>query len=624
MGKMNKSLSSECLSQLGNSEELQRSPQTHNETQQEPDIIQMEVTDDNQIVVAICTQMMRRVHKYIENSGEMIFVDASGNMDRTQCRVFVLLTHSIVGGLPLGVLITTNETQQTLMVAFRLLGNMLGADAFHGRGARGPMVIMTDDCKAERQALQASYPESTLLLCCFHVLQAFWRFLWDAKNQVPKSERPHLFHLLKDMLYSSSEENLSENFSKAESDVLLAKHIKVNRYLASLYQRRKEWAICCRSTLPVRGNNTNNFVEAAMRVLKDQVLMRTKAFNIVQLADFIILRMNSYYQRRCIDAANNRTQEMNKKYLANSKMVHSLQVKQLGATEFEVSSLTDQTTVYTVDMSAGFCSCHMGCTGGPCKHQAFVMKEFCIPSRNFMPTFDVNMRQLLNKLATGESVDLSWFCNLRPQAQQTTAVDSQISDLNVASEASIDYQPNAITSNTLTTEETYNSDDDFDLSSQDHLLLGQYDKMMKEIRLKFNNNKEQFREPLRQMVASFSKIKTDSHLVSAMMCFGKYSGVAVSLSSERKRLLSNKTIGVQPTAKQRRKLLSGGKHSARVGRPLKSSKLSSISRLNGACLPPRKKAQHSLQECVQANCSLGKKTFLQIIYVYIYIKFISV
>ena len=46
------------------------------------------------------------------------------------------------------------------------------------------------------------------------------------------------------------------------------------KYACDLYNRREEWALCFRDTVPNRGHNTNNTVEAAFRVLKDSVLNR--------------------------------------------------------------------------------------------------------------------------------------------------------------------------------------------------------------------------------------------------------------------------------------------------------------------------------------------------------------
>lgn len=70
--------------------------------------------------------------------------------------------------------------------------------------------------------------------------------------------------------------------------------------------RREEWAICLRHDLLTRGHNTNNFVESAVKVVKEKVLHRLKAFNATQLVDFVITRIEVYYIRRLTDVANNR------------------------------------------------------------------------------------------------------------------------------------------------------------------------------------------------------------------------------------------------------------------------------------------------------------------------------
>lgn len=75
------------------------------------------------------------------------------------------------------------------------------------------------------------------------------------------------------------------------------------KYTERLYDRRECWALSYRGSLLTRGNNTNNFAEAAMRVLKDRILQRTKAFNPPQLFDLLTLRLEVYYETRIIDVA---------------------------------------------------------------------------------------------------------------------------------------------------------------------------------------------------------------------------------------------------------------------------------------------------------------------------------
>lgn len=66
---------------------------------------------------------------------------------------------------------------------------VLLAEAFGGRGRRGPVCVMTDDSRSERAALSAIWPEARLLLCTFHVLQAVWRWLLDAKHGINQHVR---------------------------------------------------------------------------------------------------------------------------------------------------------------------------------------------------------------------------------------------------------------------------------------------------------------------------------------------------------------------------------------------------------------------------------------------------
>ena len=141
------------------------------------------ITESNKaIVIAVCTPLMKRVHRMIKHSSEMVFFDSGGHMDRENTRVFLLLTHSAAGGLPIGVLMLSNEQNETISCALRLYLSLLDDECFAGRGKKGPELFMTDDSTAERKALQEVFPDSMSLLCSFHILQAFWRFLWNSKS----------------------------------------------------------------------------------------------------------------------------------------------------------------------------------------------------------------------------------------------------------------------------------------------------------------------------------------------------------------------------------------------------------------------------------------------------------
>ncbi|KAF3838958.1 hypothetical protein F7725_010726 [Dissostichus mawsoni] len=87
---------------------------------------------------------MKKVHQ-LKHSGELCFIDSSGNMDRENCRVFLLLTHSCAGGLPLGILLCQSEDEQTIAQGLEQLKQVVGEKGFAGRGHEGPQLVITDD-----------------------------------------------------------------------------------------------------------------------------------------------------------------------------------------------------------------------------------------------------------------------------------------------------------------------------------------------------------------------------------------------------------------------------------------------------------------------------------------------
>lgn len=100
----------------------------------------------------------------------MMFVDSSSSMDRYNLSIFILSTSHCGGGLPLGAMITSNEAVPTIQGSLSRLKTILPNGTFYNQSTVGPKVIMTDNSEPQRQALAAVWPDTTQLLCVFHVL----------------------------------------------------------------------------------------------------------------------------------------------------------------------------------------------------------------------------------------------------------------------------------------------------------------------------------------------------------------------------------------------------------------------------------------------------------------------
>src|SRR5207253_9625584 len=87
--------------------------------------------------------------------------------------------------------------------------------AFYRRGPEiGPVVFLTDDSSAERNALEICWPQGIRLLCTFHILQAFWRWLFDSKHHINKEDRITIMEKMKRILYASSISEMEAHYNE--------------------------------------------------------------------------------------------------------------------------------------------------------------------------------------------------------------------------------------------------------------------------------------------------------------------------------------------------------------------------------------------------------------------------
>ncbi|XP_058628486.1 uncharacterized protein LOC131538589 isoform X2 [Onychostoma macrolepis] len=546
----------------------------------------MESTADGQTVIALCTPVMKRIHRLERHSGEMLFMDSSG-------------------GLPLGVIVTTSESQNTIAAGLKLLQSILPGDAFYGRGVLGPKVVMTDDCKALRQALQNVFPQTTSLLCVFHVLQAMWRWLWDSHHGVPKGDRQWLLDIFKKMVYAMSPEELEASYHQALQDPAVLKHQQYRDHLTAVFAQRKDWAICLRTGLPTRGNDTNNFVESAMRVLKDSIFHRLKAYNITQLVDFICTRLEAYYIRRLLDVANGRT--VKRKFKLNRQLFSPDRIFKQDESNYTVPS--EQGGVYLVNISMGMCTCPAGTNGALCKHQHSVMQAFKLQGGHHLPVTSFTAKKSFYEMATEKLVvPDSWFMGLQFEMEK----DCPTVPLIASTQGPQEIGPQAGTSTPTqgTQAGTPQDGSGTEVSSQREHLKGRLRSMFNDLVDKLQND-ETFQAPIQSLVSSYESILTDSGLISALSTFGKMRSAAARniRMQARKGLQMSTQIGVQPTAVARRKTPLGGRRALITGRPPKRARrehnYGKVKEGSGAL--PRRLAPHSLAQCVSTSVSLGSQ-----------------
>lgn len=171
----------------------------------------------------------------------------------------------------------------------------------------------------------------------------------------------------------------------------------------------------------------NNFCEATIRILKDIVLSRMKAFNAVALLDFVASVWEEYFKTRILSHAYNRAGAHKLSY---DKLLKSLpedvagNVTLIGDSLFKVPSATGNVH-YEVCSDIGMCTCPNGQQGAFCKHQALVHKTFGGSFAN-APALTTQDRRNLGELALGDKCPpIEFFTSFAGPEEASTSAASQ-------------------------------------------------------------------------------------------------------------------------------------------------------------------------------------------------------
>ncbi|KAL3175786.1 hypothetical protein MRX96_000972 [Rhipicephalus microplus] len=176
------------------------------------------------------------------------------------------------------------------------------------------------------------------------------------------------------ILYAQSTEELQA----AKESLRGLCHAQHSQRVKAFLQCEQQWVLLHRVDLMARGHNANNYSEASIRILKDIVLSRNKAYNAVALVEYIMTKWEEYFKLRLLHHAHHRDpyHQIRFQYLLEKMPdVPSECIVLLGNAMYSVPSSSGFGS-YELDASIGLCSCWRGNQDAFCKHQAFVRKAF--------------------------------------------------------------------------------------------------------------------------------------------------------------------------------------------------------------------------------------------------------
>ena len=420
-------------------------------TSDEP-FVAYEELEDGDIAVAMCTPLMKRVHRLVPQAADVVVVDMGQPVDKHRhCRVIILATSSSAGGLPLGVIATTSDA--SFRRAVELYASLLDSRCFYGRGLRGPTLLLVDDCLPLRTALCGVFTASACILCTFRLLVSFWRELWDRRSAVAADQRPHCFALFRAAVLAETVDQLHARFADIQGDCAMVNCTSTQSHVQKVYEKRAEWSTCCQklewSALAcVRTVSTNRGLCAySSCALKDSVLDYIKSMKTLEtLLTFVSQRCDSYYERRLTDTVTGRLDAASALRFMQECKVNANITSTVPPSHFSVTlqPSTGMSNVGVggdgalnggacdVELSVGLCSCSVGCGGGPCVHQWAAVQHIHTRLWLVSPVSSTAAQRVLAHIATGLGyAESSWFASLHPlQSCSDDAMLTDDSDVN--------------------------------------------------------------------------------------------------------------------------------------------------------------------------------------------------
>lgn len=163
------------------------------------------------------------------------------------------------------------------------------------------------------------------------------------------------------------------------------------------WRRRKRFFLAYRHTYKgLRGQNTNNYAEIVVRMIKDFVLERVMAWNLSSLVEALAEGLDSFFiHSRLRDFANGRNPRSltaERALAAQARLVtpdRVVELDEVGEVRmFQVASATAIGVFHLVIPQAGICTCPGNKRGQRCSHLAYLLHSFCQEEGNMSKVFN--------------------------------------------------------------------------------------------------------------------------------------------------------------------------------------------------------------------------------------------
>lgn len=264
-----------------------------------------DVCDDN-YAVAVLSPFMRRIsHLWPQAKYEVLLTCCGTLQDDPKNCLFVFLSPSPVGALPVGAFITSSLMPKVISKGVELFYALLDERCFGGNGTDGPRVVLTDDSLLLIRLMNNTFPKSSVFLADKFVVDSSWKWFWGSDSPVPKHSRPRLMIILEDVFHSRNALEMETKLTTFFNDETLKTCEGFDNYRDMLNSKKQHFAISYGTV--VDGCTEHTPYESFFSVINDMVMQNSKYSSITTMTHFAMVRLSAHFYRKISDALNGKT-----------------------------------------------------------------------------------------------------------------------------------------------------------------------------------------------------------------------------------------------------------------------------------------------------------------------------
>ncbi|XP_062621423.1 uncharacterized protein LOC134283018 [Saccostrea cucullata] len=382
--------------------------------------------------------------------GNCLVIDSTFNTTKFNIPLYELVVHTNTGYTPIGIIITEDETEEQIAEGLSILKSW--------NAGWSPSVSVTDCDIAQSNALSKVFPDCSQFLCKFHIIQAWKRWLSRGENKLTGEKDAVLEHL-KSIADSATKDDYHNNVQNLMDTNMWNENEHFQNYINNSWLSiAKKWVRAFRPLDEDIVVSTTNGVEVHHRILK--AILNTNGCRTVQsLVDVLIKNYFEEMLKRYV-TKNVQPLKTSKVYndsvprfliektppfmehclsrLADATLIDPSMVRRISESLFNVTSSSDPSKTYAVDLTAPHCECfdfqkHFM----PCKHVLAVFTMYKSSSdvcNHYMNSKYFNINQRFLDWINNKDVEALASASYVKQKKARDEDDNNCSDVFIATE----------------------------------------------------------------------------------------------------------------------------------------------------------------------------------------------